>query len=240
MGYINYKILYEKGLSDSDFHLLQKVFQKDIILIEPFLDDLRRFKSMDLIQYLKGKEEQVEGLRISKKGNELLNQLSTIGYNDYIGELINKLIDLYKASNKHVGTKLEVQSRLIWFIENTGFSNTVIFKSVEEYLLNNTEYTKSLENLIWSPPSKAFSVHKNLKDSKLYDFICEKYNLDVEFYLKNEKSKEMNWLYQLSKLEVPKNLDKSLYFKGDAFSDFEHISNMKKEYLKRITIESNN
>ena len=237
MGYINYKLLYEKSLSDADFHILQKIFQKEDILLEPFKDHFKQFKDLGLIQYLKGKENTIEGIRISKKGKEFITQLETMGYNDSIGMLVDKLIELYNTNNKHTGNKLEIQNRLIWFIAQTGFSSAVLFNSVEEYLLYNSEYTKSLENLIWTPSSKAFSIHKNLKDSKLYDFICTKYNLNASFFVEDKKGKEIQWLADIANLSVPKNLESENYFTGSYEGDIQHVQELKNKYTKHVTIE---
>lgn len=234
MSYINYKLLYEKDLSDEDFHILQKIFQKETTLLEAYTDTFKRFEELGFIQYLKGQENTAKGIRISKKGKALLSQLETMDYNDKIGDLVDKLIENYNTRNKHVGTKLEVKDRLIWFIAQTGFSTTVILRSVEEYLTLNSEYTKSLENLIWSPPSKAFSVHKNLKDSKLFDFISQKYNLNQTFFIEGKKTKEIRWLDDIAKLEIPKKLKKELYFTGNYEDDLAHKEKIKEQYLKHI------
>lgn len=237
MGYINYELLYSKSMNDVDFHILQKIFQKEDILLEPFKDHFKRFKDLGLIQYLKGKEDSVEGIRISKKGKEFITQLETMGYNDSIGTLVDKLIELYNTNNKHTGNKLEIQNRLIWFIAQTGFSSAVIFKSVEEYLLYNSEFTKSLENLIWTPSSKAFSIHKNLKDSKLYDYICTKYNLNESFFVEDKKGKEITWMASVANLSVPKNLESEAYFTGSYEGDLKHVEELKNKYIKEVTIE---
>ena len=234
MSYINFKLLYEKGLTDHEYLLLQKVFQKEILLLEPFSDDLKPLFDRGLIQYLKGKENVLKAVRISKKGKEFLSQLSTMDYTDNIGEILDIIVDLYKSNDKHVGTKLEVKNRLVWFIAETGFSAKVIINSIEEYLSTNTEYTKSLENLLWTPASKAFSVHKNLKDSKLFDFICQKYSLDETFIVEHKGGKEMEWLSNVSRLSVPKKLNEELYFTGNMESDLEHVNKLKKLYFLKM------
>ncbi|MDC7251013.1 MAG: hypothetical protein PQJ49_13955 [Sphaerochaetaceae bacterium] len=155
-------------------------------------------------------------------------------YNDKIGALVDALIENYQTRNKHTGTKLEVQDRLIWFIAQTGFSTKVILSAVEEYLTLNSEYTKSLENLIWTPSSKAFSVHKNLKDSKLFDFICNKYKLNDTFIIENKGGKYVQWLHDVAMLEVPKKLPDEVYFTGSAQTDLEHSDKIKKLYLKNL------
>lgn len=234
MAYINYNHLYKKGLNETDYHILQKIFQKESILLEPHLSDFKRLFDLGLIQYLKGKENTIEGVRISKKGKTFLNQLEDLEYSDEIGKLNEKLIELYEVNQKHGGNKLEIQNRLTWFISQTGFGADQIIKVIEEYLMNNREYTMSLENLIWKPQSKAFSVHKNLKDSRLYDLFCKKYSMDESFFIENNKGVELEWLYAVAHLNPSKKLENDLYFTGSYESDLEHIKKIKIKYLNKI------
>lgn len=234
MSYINYNHLYKKGLNDKDYHILQKIFQKETTLLEPHIKDFKKLLDLELIQYLKGKENTVEGVRISKKGKTFLNQLEDLNYTDELGVLIDKLIELYEINNKDYGNKLEIQSRLGWFISQTGFGSSQIMEIVEKYLDENREYTLKLENLIWRPQSQAFSVHKNLKDSRLFEMFRIKWNLDESFYIKDKKGVEMDWLSKISSLEPSKKLKKELYFTGSYESDMQHIVKLKNKYFRKI------
>ena len=234
MGYINFTYLYKKGLTDQQFLVLQKIFQKDFLLLKDNEQDIKYLLEQNLIQYLssdKGKH-LLENLRVSKKGVNLLNNISEKDYTDEIGVLLKNLTDLYERENKYIGNELEVRNRLIWFVAQTGFNTKTISNIVEEYLMENTEYTLSLENLIWKPQSKAFSVHKNLKDSKLYDLICKKYNLNYDFFLKDiDKNKTLKWLKAVALLPYPpKNIDTKLLFTGDRLKDIAHINSIRLEY----------
>lgn len=238
MGYINFTYLYEKGLTDQQFLVLQKIFQKDFLLIKNNDTDIKYLLEQNFIQYLssdKGKN-LLENLRVSKKGVNLLNNISEKDYTDEIGVLLKNLTDLYERENKYVGNSLEVRNRLIWFVAQTGFNSKTISNMVEEYLTENTEYTLSLENLIWKPQSKAFSVHKNIKDSKLYDLICKKYNLDYDFFLKDiDKNKTLKWLKAVSLLPYPPmNVNPRLLFTENRSNEIEHINNIRLEYQQRV------
>lgn len=236
MGYINYKLLYEKGLSDQDFHILQKIFQKEEILLEAFKEHFKRFEELGLVQYLKGQEDTVKGIRTSKKGNDLLNNLGIMSYNDNIGKLVDELISSYESRNKSTGTKLEIKNRLTWFIGQTGFGTKVIANIVEEYLVDNPEYTKNLENLIWKPQSVAFSVHKNLKESELYSIICKKYGLDDTFYLEARDKRNFKWLFNMASLDVVRGMDKSYYMTGSYKGDLEYKEKMMLELLNKLGV----
>ncbi len=216
--YINYQLLYEKGLSDDDFHLLQKIFQKF-----PIGDaDVQKFEEMGLVTYLKTGE-----IRISKKGNAFLSDLQILNYNDDIKEIIEKTIEMYTNHDKPIGNKLEIKNRVTWFVSQTNFSNRVILESVNDYL-NNNDYILRLDNLFWKPQSH-LSVHKNLKDSKIFDLIAHKYKLNQDYFLET-KNKEIRWLAAVSRLEVPKG---SIYFIGYK-EDKIRIEKFKETYEKMI------
>ena len=236
--YINFKILLQKNITESQFILLQKIAQKELLLIKAdnktTQKNIKYLLEQGYIQYLKNSNEKdIKNIRISKKGKQLLLAIETPLYSDYIGKLLNELISIYESNGKYIGNKLEVQNRLVWFVANTGFNYKTIINAVEEYITENPEYTKSLENLIWSPPSKAFSVHKHLKDSKLFDIISNKFKLNDKFFIDN-KNKLETFLFDISKIQLPKKMDKKYYFTGGYKTDQEHLLFLRKELLKRI------
>ncbi len=198
--YINYKLLYKNDLDEDDFHNLQKIFQKDNIYNK---DSLQKFEKKGLIQYLKSGE-----VRISKKGYAFLNDLQIKDYDEDIAEIVENAISSYERNEQPVGNKAEVKARATWFVAQTGFSKRIIIEEINNYLMNNS-YILRLDNLFWKPQSH-LSVHKNLKDSKLFDIIANKYKLNEEYYFSQNNS-EMDWLFKVSNLKVPRN---SVYFIG--------------------------
>lgn len=231
--YINYNLLYSKELTLHDFHVLQMVFQKEYLMVEGRKEFLPKLIEREYVSYLKD-VEKFENLRITKKGKALLDSLGTMGMSEEISETCESLLSLYEGYNKPTGNKLEVQTRLIWFVSQTGFSHEIIKKSVEEYLGVHTEYTKKLENLLWKPQS-VFSTHKSLKDSHLYDIICKKYRLNTEFFLKKNKGVLINWLSSIAKLKPPRtSKDKDIYLTGSYKSDNALINKIRLIYLEHI------
>ena len=229
--YINYQFLFSKELSVNHLTALQMIFQKEYTLVENFEDQLEDLKRLEYIEMLK-KSENIFESRVTKKGKSLLDKVSTMGYTEEIGELCKELIDLYTNYNKPTGTALEVQNRLVWFISQTGFNPTIIKNTVQNYLNENTTYTKKLENLIWKPTS-VMSVHKNLKDSQLYDIICTKYKLNADFFLKKSKGVELTWLHNVAQLRPPKkSKNKEIYLTGSYESDMEAINKLKAAYIE--------
>ena len=230
--YINYDLLFKKGLTAEDYHTLIQINQKEHLLLEG--KDLSKYEELNLVDHVKG-EEKYKTARLTKNGRVFLDSLSTKGFTDEVGTLLKKLSDTYESYSKDTGNLLEVRNRLIWFIESTGFGPKAIFNAVDEYLTNSGDYTMNLDNLIWRAPSKAFSIHYNLKDSKLFDLISKQFNFTITFFLEDRTSVEDRWLQAVSQLEIPKRLtDKSLYFTGDYKTEVDFQKRLKQLYFKKI------
>ena len=122
--YINYKLLYEQGLDDNDYHNLQKIFQKEDFFLALHCSDreLDKYETMNLIQYTKSGKDRLDRVRISKKGKSFLTNLEVMDYTESIAACVSSVVNLYEASEKHVGNKLEVQNRMTWFTSQTGFN----------------------------------------------------------------------------------------------------------------------
>lgn len=198
--YINFELLYSKGFTDADLILLQKIKQKEML---PENSDITKFKNNDLIAFLKEGE-----LRISKKGNILLEDLQIPYYTDDVKEVVERSIEMYTNYSKPIGNKSDVKSRASWFMAETGFSVEVIIAEIENYLSTTSiEFIAKLDNLFWRQPS-VYSTHKSIKDSKLYDIISTKYKLNTDYFLET-KNKELKWLSAVASLEPAQ---KSIYF----------------------------
>lgn len=225
MNYINYRKLYSNGLNNTDYHLMQCLFQKEpeCVLGAYPPSSFVKLADMGFIDYKN---------KLTKRGRKYLIDVSEAGYDDSIGELTNELVELYESVRKPTGTSLNVQDNLVWFISVTGFSNKAVAGSVSDYLAESGQYTKRLDNLIWTPASKAFSVHKNLKDSPLFELMCRKYNLNKEFYMER-RDKQTEWLFDLSRLKVPKRGD-GLWF-TDSKGDEAHINSAKRRLSQIIS-----
>lgn len=220
--YINFEHLYNKGLSDEDFIVLQKLFQKmDYIINDEY--DYQKLINLELVNE-KG---------LTDKGKAFMKQLHNVNYSDGVAELAQKLLDMYSTYGVEGDSLLIIQDRIGWFMKETGFSAEVIESIVEEYLSEVTKYRLSLRNLIWNPPSKAFSVHKTLKDSKLYDIVCKKYGINPNVIIKEKDKVWFKWLHGVAMLKVPKGLDKECYFENYQ-ADCDNLDRLKSQFRKKL------
>ena len=135
---------------------------------------------------------------------------------------------------KDTGAIKEVEKRLIWFVANTNFKEEPIVRAVISHIDLKREYTMRLDNLIWKP-SNVYSVHMSLSESTLFDTIIKMYGMTSDLYLRENKNKELAWLFAVSRLpDPPKRMDKEYTITGDVKMDIERISNIKKELGRRL------
>ena len=230
--YINYKLMFEKGILATELFTLIMINQKEAMYLKeiPF----EYLEEQELITYIKGSGTKEERVRLSANGKALLTALTTRGISEESLQLAESLVELYSDYNKESGNLLEIRDRVSWFIDETGFSTKVIFNAVEDYVTNSGEYTMRLDNLFWKPQSTAYSTHYNLSDSRLFELIRKKYNLPVAFYLKPSEKRKVKdvWLYDVMKLKVPTKLPDSCYWTGSEKGDKEALVRLKKEFQK--------
>ncbi len=237
MSYINFKMLYRKGLSDTDYMLLLKVHQKDFHLIQDEKKEvIDRLVEEEFLTYLKKKEGDINSLRLTKKCSDFFRELETYEFDESVLVLEDRLIKLYELNNKTIGVKAKIRENLMWFISATGFGVEVVYKIVEDYVndcINNQRNIMYLENLIWKQPN-VFSVRRSLKDSVLFDMISKRYGLGEAERFEDKKGATYDWVFGLSKLTPPKKMDKSLYMTGSYDGDVNFLKTIKKELIKLI------
>lgn len=202
--YIEFTKLKKYPLSPQDYFILSAIKNKAIeYLIRTVKeDDLRRFEELSLIKYVKSKSKQestLDRVRIDKKGNEVLKDISTSGtISEDIVVLVDWLIKLYKGrSNGLLKNKAETLRRLQWFSDVTGIRKNKLAlllssfaadsycpdsgETFQEFKNNNPRalYHNLVDNIAWAP-SNNFSQHYRLEESPL-----EKYREEHESYIEN-------------------------------------------------------
>ncbi len=175
MNYVNLPYLKSKGLTIKQWLIIQLIHQKESEQLRALLQDnpqhLVWFEDKGLIKFVKTPKDKFKSVRIDKKGKDILSKCCIKDNSPEIEQLCSDVMEEYEALGKATGTRLNVLDRLIWFLSVTDFEIDEVKEAVEAYLHDNDEYTKRLDNLIWTPQSTAFSVHKNLKDSILFDML---------------------------------------------------------------------
>lgn len=221
--YVNFERLLSSGMTAQELLYLLAVRQKEKMIVETIPSE-----TIEMFR-INGWIEGEKTMKLTKKGTALLDQIETAGLTSEISLLLNDLTELYKSYGKDIGISVkEAESRLIWFISETNFRPGVIRDTVLTYLEDNPEYTLSLCNLIWKPQSAAFSVHKKLRESKLFDLIAQKFGFKTDPYFEDKKTVEYAWLFAVSRLpNPPAKSELNVYFTGSSKEDKERIKDIK-------------
>ena len=223
--YVNIEQLTLSGLTPYDLVNLVAIRQTEDAFIQHIpKEDIQKYAGMDFV------EVKASGkVRLKKKGESFIVTVETPGITKEISDTMETLVRMYEESGKELGgTRKEVEARIVWFMGNTAYKPSIIVQAVEEYLQANPEYTMSLCNLIWKPQSIAFSVHMTLRNSKLFDLIARKFGLGSELYLKENKGKELEWLFAVSKLpNPPARASRDILFTDSPKKDAERIRDIK-------------
>jgi len=189
---MNFRYIYEHGLNDQEFMDLMKIHKKE--------NDFVNEKSISTLEKL----GLVKSGKITNKGKTFIQNAFLTKLTSEAEDLAHKLVDLYNQFDRKTGNFLEVKKRIAWFLDATMFNPEVIYNTIESYLNQNDKFVKNLDNLFWTPTSKAFSVHYKLSESPLFDMISKRYGLDQTKIERISKSKILKYMVDVVKLDIPK------------------------------------
>lgn len=220
--FINFEMLLRSELTPFELAMLCAVRQREKSVIENM--DRETFEKLEGKGYI---EKNLAGrVSITKLGNAAIEAIETPGITEESEMVLKKAIELYESNGKNIGvSRKEAQERMIWFIANTNFKSGVILEAIKDYIAGSGEYTKSLCNLIWNPPS-VFAAHKNLKDSKLFDLISSKFSFNTELFFSVKRKREDEWLMAVSKLPIPP-ANPDMLFTMDKNKEKERLKDLK-------------
>lgn len=227
--YINFEQMMSAGLTISDLGYLLMIRQKEVmvdVIPKEFID--RYLKAMYIEPMKNGK------YKLTPRGGSLLSLIETPSLTPEAEGIRDRIIGIYEDAGKETGAVKEVEKRLVWFLANTNFKEGPICDAVISHLDTSREYAMRLDNFIWKPAS-VYSVHMSLSESKLFDIIIKRYGMVSDLYLKENKNKEISWMFAVSRLpDPPKRMIPELTLTGDIKLDIERISAIKKELGRRL------
>lgn len=227
--YINFEQMMTSGLTMSDVGYLLMIRQKEEMASVIPKEKIDSYKASGYIELQKNGK-----WKITPRGGSLLMLIETPGLTPEVEGIRDRIVGVYNDMGKDTGAIKEVEKRLIWFVANTNFKEEPIVRAVISHIDLKREYTMRLDNLIWKP-SNVYSVHMSLSESTLFDTIIKMYGMTSDLYLRENKNKELAWLFAVSRLPDPsKKIDKEYTITGDVKMDIERISDIKKELGRRL------
>ena len=184
--YINFKLLTSKKLDLDDYLLLHACRQNktedlaDIIEKNWGEGKIWYLEQQELVEHVKPKNKKqtkCHTVRISKKGQSLLDDLDTPEITEDDIKVFTWLEKVYKESNRVVGNRKKTKLYIALFRVNSQIDKNRLAKLALEFINDESEmeYSMKLEYLFFKP-SNVFQSRFDIEQSRLY-----------QYYLKNQE-----------------------------------------------------
>lgn len=190
--YINFVIAKNRGLSPTDVANLQLISQNKTEDLEEIITDNIQLSILNWYQELeyvtlvkaKNKSDSIQNrIRLSPKGNDLLEDLQVPQINDDDLQLYNWLEKTYHKEGKELGNRKKTKLYIALFRVNSGIDRNKLALLCKAFMNDSSqfEWSKKLEFLFFKP-GNVFSVKFDLEQSKLYQYyIKHKEHFDNKF-----------------------------------------------------------
>lgn len=190
--YINFVIAKNRGLSPTDVANLQLISQNKTEDLEEIITDniqlsvLNWYQELEYVTLIKAKNKSdsiQNRIRLSPKGNDLLEDLQVPQINDDDLQLYNWLEKTYHKEGKELGNRKKTKLYIALFRVNSGIDRNKLALLCKAFMNDSSqfEWSKKLEFLFFKP-GNVFSVKFDLEQSKLYQYyIKHKEHFDNKF-----------------------------------------------------------
>jgi hypothetical protein len=190
--YINFEIAKKRGLSPTDVVNLQLISQNKTEKLEEIITDniplsvLNWYQELEYVTLVKAKNKSdsiQNRIRLSSKGNDLLEDLQVPQINDDDLQLYEWLERTYQKEGKELGNRKKTKLYIALFRVNSGIDRNKLALLCKAFMNDSSqfEWSKRLEFLFFKP-GNVFSVKFDLEQSKLYQYyIKHKEHFDNKF-----------------------------------------------------------
>lgn len=192
MSYININLVHEKGYNLKEVNVMQLLKQNRSEDMERFLvmyfndDILEKFDREGIIDKVKKKKKADSDfsiMRLSKKGDNLLEDFQTPEILEEDLTIYSWLSNIYQKTDREIGNKRKTKMWIACFRANSQISRNKLAFLCQHFLDDESqmEYSKKLEFLFFKP-SNLFTTKFDLDQSRLYqhyvkyeDFFLNKF-----------------------------------------------------------------
>ena len=190
--YVNFEIAKKRGLSPTDVVNLQLISQNKTEKLEEIITDniplsvLNWYQELEYVTLVKAKNKSdsiQNRIRLSSKGNDLLEDLQVPQINDDDLQLYEWLERTYQKEGKELGNRKKTKLYIALFRANSGIDRNKLALLCKAFMNDSSqfEWSKRLEFLFFKP-GNVFSVKFDLEQSKLYQYyIKHKEHFDNKF-----------------------------------------------------------
>lgn len=183
MAYFNLPLIHEKEFNLHEVIVMQVLKQNRSEENENYLalylcdDMIEKFTEFGLITYIKKKkksESDLSVMRLSKKGETLLEDFQTpeIISDDIL--IYDWLEDIYKKSDKEVGNRKKTKMWIAYFRAYSGISKNKLAYLCQTFINDEEqmEWSRRLEYLFYKP-STVFATKFDIEESRLFKYYLK-------------------------------------------------------------------
>ena len=183
--YINFKILEGKAVEVEDLILLAACRQNKTESLGKFIEDkfgkgkLWFLEQKGYIEYIKGKKSDTEfdRVRISSKGQDLLDAVETPEVTPEDLRLYEWLESIYKDSGRVVGNRKKTKLYISLFRTQSQIDRNRLAFLCSTFIEDSSEMEYSIKlELLFFKPANVFTTRFDLEESRLW-----------KYYLKNQE-----------------------------------------------------
>lgn len=188
--YINFKLLAEKEIYPEYFIFMQAVSQNKSEDLSRFLEDYYEKlyytnqeppEEFTLVKAKNKSHTFYQRLRLSDRGKELLEELTTPSVEEQDKKVADYLIQVYTKAKKDVSGKVRIYRHVRDFRIQSGIQKNNLIRVCQDFLTHNEEQSHKLEYIFFKP-ANAFDTRFRLEDSWVYKhYLKNKERLDATF-----------------------------------------------------------
>lgn len=184
MAYINFKLLRKKGLTMTDYTILQCCKQaKFEDLSEELMEfcnedveQLLKYEDSGLIKFVKGKAKDTffQRARLSKEGETLMANLEAVDATEEDIVIWDWLANIYKKNEKDIGNSRKGKMYLAQFRAASGIDRNRLSFLCSKFIKDESrmEYSHRLDYVFFKPPN-IHAVKFDLEESKLWKYYLQ-------------------------------------------------------------------
>lgn len=185
MSYYNFSFAAKKGIKPKDIILLQLLSQNraedlsEIIESEINTDILREYEDKGYTEYIKSKKKSdtvYNTVRLSKKGKELLELITTPDLTEGDQQLYEYMVNMYlngEDEERSIGNRKAGLMYCSQYRQITGLTLHQMFYLMELFCAEQ-KFTKVLEYIFFSKKENPYSKFKdNIESSKIHQFYLD-------------------------------------------------------------------
>lgn len=202
MNYVNDNMVHAKGYNINQVALIQLIKQNRVEnkedSIAMYITDewLEGFENEGIIKYVKKKKKSDSDfsvMRLTKKGEELLEVFETPEITPGDDDMFNYLVDMYlkDEEDRSIGNKKKTRMYCAIFRQKLSLSLHEMYWLCYQFL-EDYPYTKRLEYVFFNSNKNRYGkFSNNLEDSPLYQFLDQhRAKVEAVWHLRIENYEE--------------------------------------------------